>query len=78
MSEINKDSKLVKCPFYKGQDNLKLYCEGIQPNSSIILSFANRTDKDGHRIQYCQNKYRYCKVYFLNDTKYDDDGKLIK
>lgn len=76
MSDLNKDSKLVKCPFYKGQDNLKLYCEGVQPNSSIILSFTTKNEKDGYRIHYCQQSYRYCKVYYLNDTKYDDVGRL--
>jgi hypothetical protein len=76
MSELSKDSKLVKCPFFKGQDTLKLFCEGIQPNSSIILSFISRGEKDAYRIRYCQQCYRYCKVYYLNDTKYDDNGNL--
>ena len=76
MSELIKDHKLVKCPFFKGQDMQKLCCEGIQPNSSIILSFSNKNERDLYRTHYCQQHFRLCKVYYLNDTKYDDEGNL--
>jgi hypothetical protein len=76
MSDFDKNSKLVKCPFFKGQDIAKLYCEGLMPNSSIILSFSGKSEKETYRIHYCQQHYRYCKVYYLNDTKYDEEGNL--
>lgn len=74
--KINKESKLVKCPFFKGQDMQKIWCEGVQPDSSIILSFGTREGKRAYRLRYCDKAHRLCRIYRLNDSKYDEEGYL--
>ena len=78
MSHISKDSKLVKCPFFQGidKDRFRIHCEGFVPNSKNILEFDSKGEQDQYKIRFCYNAYRYCRVYFLNDAKYDETGEL--
>lgn len=76
MFEKKVDPKWIKCPFYKEQDDYRIRCEGLVPNSSIILAFETKASKVEWRAKYCYCDYERCKVYFLDNNKYDDCGNL--
>lgn len=62
----------VLCPFYKGDENRKIICEGIVDRSTISLSFGSKTDFDIQVNSFCCARYRYCEVYrMLMASKYD-------
>lgn len=66
--KINKSviyDRDAKCPYYKGSDGVHIKCEGLIPNTSIMLSFGNRTDKGIYFRNYCacdMNKCEVCKI----------------
>ena len=69
-----KESKLAKCPFYKGEDKQKVYCEGIVKNSSIHLAFATVTQKKEFCKVYCHKWYGECLIAEMLFSKYEEEG----
>lgn len=55
----------VRCPYYKYQATKyqealqAIFCEGVQPGSSIRLSFSAPECRE-YMSTYCQNDYRAC------------------
>lgn len=59
---VRYESKYVVCPFYHNEENLKIYCEGIDDNATTISSWRSLGDKLNYRKEYCQclNNYNNC------------------
>ena len=77
MSTKHKDSKVVKCPFFHAEESQKIYCEGVCAGTSIHLAFASKTEKKDYSGAYCNKHYKACRVYQMNDKKYDDCGNPL-
>ena len=56
-------AKTALCPFYKKEDQQKIYCCGIRPNASTHIAFGNGTDCLKYKQEYCRQHYSRCHVY---------------
>ena len=68
----HKDSKYAVCPFYRGVDKQKIYCEGLVPQDSIIIAFASESKKKEYVRNYCDNidNYDNCRVCDMLNLKF--------
>ena len=76
-SKRRKDSKFVKCPFFHAEDRQKIYCEGVSDATSIHLSFVSPKVKQEYQNAHCNREYCQCRIFRMNDQKYDEHGKLL-
>jgi hypothetical protein len=77
MSNARHDSKFIKCPFFHAEEKQCIYCEGVSPDTSIHLVFISPRMKAEYRAIKCNKDYNSCKIFQLNDKKYDEHGNLI-
>ena len=47
------EAKLVKCPFYKRNDNNKVMCEGLSNKNLIHLVFSDPANKRNYMQEHC-------------------------
>ena len=74
MGTKRRDSKFARCPFFRGEDPQKIYCEGVQKGTAIHLAFASRTEKKQYGERYCNKCFTACRVFRMNDSLYDEFG----
>lgn len=60
----------VVCPFFIGDDNKSLTCEGFADKVKLRTDFATAAKKDGHMGTYCAGRYEKCMIYQLAAEKY--------
>ena len=73
-----KDSKYAVCPFYRGVDVQKIYCEGLTEQDAIILAFAAEGKKKEYMRNFCENidNYDNCRVCDMLNLKFlMEEGK---
>lgn len=64
-------SKSALCPFYKKEDKQMVFCDGVEPNSSTHLAFANASDCQAYKHKHCRNEYTECEVYRMLEVVYE-------
>lgn len=57
-----KVSDSVLCPYHKGLGKQELYCEGVQPNTVIRLSFGSITVFSQYKYNRCDWDYDLCPI----------------
>lgn len=73
-TNFNNDlAKNIKCPYYKTSDPVRIKCEGILPNTTIMINFGNRTDKQRYTSKYCIRDMNKCEVCKILNKKYGVD-----
>jgi hypothetical protein len=63
----------AKCPYYKVSDGNHIQCEGMIPNTSIIINFRNRTDKGIYFRHYCSHDMNQCQFCQILNERYGVD-----
>ncbi len=57
----NYISKESKCPFYKYENRSAIYCKGFSPETSIKLSFTERSKE--YKRSFCRSKrWEECEI----------------
>lgn len=71
MSKNKYEAKEVVCPFYRGEKDHLLFCEGIY-GSGIINTFEKKSDKMDHKKAFCHGHEtcKVCKLYQVINEKY--------
>lgn len=64
-------SKYVVCPFYSCEEDVKLHCEGVEPRTSIHLTFRSPAELLEYRKRYCETKYGECRLAKMLYDKYN-------
>ena len=64
--------KNVMCPFYKKENRQVIYCEGVQENSSIHVTFGECSACKTYKDTKCQVNYKSCPVYKALEEKCDE------
>ena len=63
----------VGCPFYKSDDGKqKIICEGLIPNSSVVISYRRKVDWQAQLNTACCRDYNKCRVYKMLMHKYEE------
>ena len=68
-------STAARCPFYKQESPQRIYCVGVDSNTSTNLSFAGKTEKEGYRHRYCEKAYEGCLIFMARKGKYRGTAK---
>ena len=71
------EAKLVKCPFYKRNENNRVVCEGLGDDNKLHLVFSNPTAKSKYMQEHCYS-LRTCQDCLIHKAMYakwemDDD-----
>ena len=74
MVEKVKESKYIKCPFFRAYTENIIYCEGVMPNTTTHIAFESKGKKNCYITQYCACQFTKCRVYRMCDMMYDDMG----
>lgn len=64
--------KLIKCPFFHGDDATSINCEGINRNTTLRQIFPNKESKKKWEKKYCESIHACmdCLVYKSANEKY--------
>lgn len=71
----HRQDVLVQCPYYKGEEQQKLFCEGVQEGSAIHLAFDTNPNLKDYKNQFCKRCYNRCLIADMNNRKWGYDGK---
>ena len=63
MKRSQYTSKTAECPFYKKEEQHKIYCNGIVENSSVHLAFGKDSDCKEYKQTKCRDDYLTCPVH---------------
>lgn len=71
------DTRVI-CPFYQYDESVsksqRIVCEGIAPDSVIVLSYKFKKDRKIQLETFCCEYFDRCEIYrMLMDAKYADD-----
>lgn len=50
----------IHCPFFKAHNTVNIECEGIAEQSTILLHYRKKGDKDIQLEAFCSGRYKYC------------------
>lgn len=66
------------CPFYCSEDAQKIYCEGLQENTSIHLAFQSAADKKDYKKAFCcsMKNYDNCRIADMLNLKHSMEGDV--
>lgn len=64
------ESKEAKCPFYRKEDQYKVFCEGVNNISSINLNFPNTKECRAYKKEHCNSNYYKCPICKMLYDKY--------
>ena len=55
-------AKHVLCPFYRKEDYVRIYCEGVDESNSIHLEFASKEHRRNYELKSCCKDYEKCRI----------------
>ena len=65
---------LVKCPYYKGEEKQKIFCEGVQEGSTIHMAFDTTDNLKDYKLHACKKHYNRCLVAKMLNGKWGIDS----
>ena len=65
------DDVNAQCPFYIGSSKQKIMCEGVTDGCITNLEFKTKDKRNRHRRQFCDSKYKDCRIYRVLEEKYE-------
>lgn len=70
-------SSEVICPFYRNEDGVSLYCEGVTEENMTTLSlFSSRAAKERQKEKWCLTfQYGLCPIAAAVQKKYENDAE---
>lgn len=54
------ESSAAVCPFYRGEENTELFCDGFSPGMSINLNFTSEDRARKIKLKYCRWRWQDC------------------
>lgn len=64
---------IAKCPFYRKDDQNRVFCEGVIGSSGVSLHFANRQMMMDYAQRFCAcNDYVACLIFRAANEKYEE------
>lgn len=76
MALQQRESKNAKCPFYRKESRLKVYCEGFVSHSGVHMAFGDPEGCLAWRRKYCNDGYVDCPLAeALYEKKYNEEKR---
>ena len=70
----HRQDVLVKCPYYKGEEKQKLFCEGVQEGVCIHMAFDTTPNLKDYKNAYCKGCYNECLLAEMHNRKWGYDA----
>lgn len=69
-------SKEAQCPFYRKEDNGKIYCDGFADGAHLILVFDDADECRLHKRGYCRSikGCEQCPVHKMLCAEYEENA----
>lgn len=65
--------KYVKCPFYRGDGEETVSCEGPFDDVGVTLKFRGPKKQKRHMEVFCAEHFTKCEVFrMVHEAKYDE------
>ena len=71
----HREDVLVRCPYYKGEEKQKIFCEGVQDGSAIHLAFDTSPNLKEYKRCFCKGCYNSCLLAGMLNGKWGYDAK---
>ena len=71
----HRQDVLVGCPYYKGEEKQKIFCEGVQEGSAIHLAFDTPPNLKDYKNCFCKRCYNKCLIADMNNRKWGYDAE---
>lgn len=71
----HRQDVLIKCPYYKGEEKQKIFCEGVQDGTRLHLTFSSDPKLRDYKTRYCKGQYNDCLLAKMLNGKWGYDGK---
>lgn len=65
----------VRCPYYRCEENQKIFCEGLQHGTSIHLVFGAHEDLRRYKDQFCKADWGGCLIAGMQNRKWEYEEK---
>lgn len=71
----HRQDVLVKCPYYKGEEIQKIFCEGVQDGSKLHLAFDSPQKLKDYKNSFCKRCYNQCLIAGMLNGKWGYDAE---
>lgn len=65
----------VGCPFYCSEDPSKIYCDGVEEENWIHLTWGDGKRKKKYKLERCRGSWSECPVAKINMDRGNTSGK---
>lgn len=66
-----KENAFVKCPYYEGETQSVIYCNGHDEESNIHMAFSSSTKRKQYEQQFCQKCWKDCMIADAHNRRWD-------
>jgi len=75
MVRRNYKDRDIACPFWRGEEENSISCEGLEPGMKTVCCFASKERKAGYAMRRCKNihGYKLCRVAQALIRKYEEE-----
>ncbi len=65
----------VRCPYYRCEENQKIFCEGLRKGTSLHLVFGDHQELKAYKDQFCKADWNGCLLALMQNRRYGSDDK---
>lgn len=65
------ESSEAKCPFYRGEEERRIYCEGAEEGVYTQVTFEKYSKAKEFKRDYCRAKFTSCPYCRMLFSKYE-------
>lgn len=69
------ESPEVRCPYYKGERQSMIYCEGPLEGSCIHMAFGSGKGRRDYEKCFCMRKWQLCMVADAHNRIWDYEAR---
>ena len=67
----NYMSSAALCPFYRYEEPVAIYCEGLEPGSTLKLFYRDGKKLDRFKARHCYGDWKKCPIARTLWSKYE-------
>jgi hypothetical protein len=67
----HRQDVLIQCPYYRGEEKQKIFCEGVQKGTGIHLTFDEPAHLNEYKRCFCKRQYNSCMLTQMLNRKWE-------
>ena len=65
----------VRCPYYQGQAQSEVCCEGVRGNARIHMAFPGKQERRQYQQEFCCRDWCRCPVAGMHNRRWGYPGE---